>query len=192
MAYHHASLKRTARYSVLGALTLFLVISSAPVDLTPQPTRAMQRHVLGHGALQAVLTPPAFAQRLSAADFATHVYTRMPSLPLENEYVDEEAGGVDPDNTLLSRLIRYHLYVARRSPNYRLDWKITLADYLGVNDWIRDEEYPSSSDLTVNPKDGDIEAIRALNRAERDALVQELVTIFAEQGDRLPTYGQGY
>jgi hypothetical protein len=101
-------------------------------------------------------------------------------------------GEVDPDNTLLGRFIRYHLYVARRSPNYRLDWKITLADYLGVNDWMRDEEYPGSSDLTLNPKDGDIDAIRSLNRTERDALVEELVSFFEEQGDRIPSYGFGY
>lgn len=189
---HVISLARCGLYSVLGSLGLFLALSVAPMVHFPGEMKGVPSLLWANLWANMEITSPAFAQRLSAADVADQIYGQLPDLPLENDYVDHEMGDVDPDNTLLSRFIRYHLYVARRSPNYRLDWKITLADYLGVNDWMRDEEYPGSSDLTLNPKDGDIEAIRSLNRAERDALVQELVSFFEEQGDRIPSYGFGY
>ncbi len=181
-------------YSVFGALSLLLALSITPVAYSPESIKPKHRENNVHPLvlLPVQILSPAFAQRLSPADLADQIYARLPYLPLENDYVDDEMGDIDPGNTLLSRFIRYHLYVARRSPDYRLDWKITLADYLGLNDWIREEEYPGSSDLTLNPKDGDVEAIQSLSRAERDALVSELVALFEEQGDRIPSYGFGY
>lgn len=69
---------------------------------------------------------------------------------------------------------------------YRFDWKISLADYLGLNDFLRGETYPGRSYLTVNPMEGDIAAIRQLNRQQRDALVSTLATFYAQQAG-LPT-----
>jgi hypothetical protein len=109
------------------------------------------------------------------------VYQLIPELPLENHYINARTGEASPNNTLVSRLIRYHLYTKSRPPNYRLDWKLTMADYLGANDWIRAELYPSGDTLTVNPMEGDVAVIRSLNRAQRDALVNAMVTIFNGQ-----------
>lgn len=106
------------------------------------------------------------------------VYQKLPNLPLENKYVSRETGKVNPDNTLVDRLIRYHLYVKGRGPNYRLDWKLTLADYLGANELLQENVYPGADTLRQNPLEGDRAAIARLNRKQRDALVQTLVSIF--------------
>jgi hypothetical protein len=106
------------------------------------------------------------------------IYQRLPDLPLENQYVNKESGKVDPDNTLVGRLIRYHVYVKGRPPFYRLDWKMTLADYLEINEVMDEAIYPSSDTLRKNPTAGDVAAIKKLNRAQRDALIQALVDAF--------------
>lgn len=106
------------------------------------------------------------------------VYQKLPNLPLENKYVSRETGKVNPDNTLVDRLIRYHLYVKGRGPNYRLDWKLTLADYLGANELLQENVYPGADALRQNPLEGDRAAIARLNRKQRDALVQTLVSVF--------------
>jgi hypothetical protein len=106
------------------------------------------------------------------------VYQKLPNLPLENKYVSRETGKVNPDNTLVDRLIRYHLYVKGRGPNYRLDWKLTLADYLGANELLQENLYPGADALRQNPLEGDRAAIARLNRKQRDALVQTLVSVF--------------
>lgn len=111
-------------------------------------------------------------------DVWQQVYKQLPNLPLENKYVNKETGKVDPDNTLVGRLIRYHLSVKGRPAIYRLDWKLTLADYLGVNEEINQSRYPGSDTLRQNPIEGDLAAIGHLNRVQRDALVQVLVNIF--------------
>lgn len=106
------------------------------------------------------------------------VYQKLPNLPLENKYVSRETGKVNPDNTLVDRLIRYHLYVKGRGPNYRLDWKLTLADYLGANELLQENVYPGADALRQNPLSGDRAVIARLNRKQRDALVQTLVSVF--------------
>jgi hypothetical protein len=125
--------------------------------------------------------PPALAQRVRPEGVWQIVYERMPSLPKENQYVNKESGKVDADNTLAGRLIRYHLYVAGRSPLYRFDWKLTLADYLGLglNGAFDETSYPSRAALRTNPVEGDRAAIKQLNRAQREALVQALVDAFS-------------
>jgi len=70
------------------------------------------------------------------------VYEKLPDLPKENHYVLRETGEVDADNTLMRRSIRYHIFVKSRPPNYRLDWKLTLADYLDANEFISESIYP--------------------------------------------------
>ncbi len=120
----------------------------------------------------------AFAQSISPRDVWRQVYKQLPDLPLENQYVNKETGEVDSDNTLANRLIAYHIYGKGRTPNYRLDWKLTLADYLGANELILEEVYPGFKTLRSNPITGDRAAIERLNRQQRDALVQTLVSIF--------------
>lgn len=139
-----------------------------------------------------LLQPSAvMAQRLRASDIAEMVYRQHPELPRANQYISTESGDVDEDNTLMSRLIRYHLYVAQRFPVYRLDWKLTFADYLGANEWIFAEQYPGAADLRTNPRDQDLAAIQQLNRAERDAVIDTLVEIFSSDGARLPGFRGG-
>jgi len=122
--------------------------------------------------------PTTTSETVSPSEVWRQVYKQMPNLPLENHYVNKETGKVDSDNTLVSRLIRYHIYVKGRPPIYRLDWKLTLADYLGANETMVDSQYPGSDTLRQNPIEGDRAAINRLNRSQRDALVQVLVNIF--------------
>lgn len=123
---------------------------------------------------------PALAQRVRPEGAWQAVYERLPDFPKENQYVSKETGKVEADNTLVGRFIRYHLYVAGRSPSYRFDWKLTLADYLGLglNGAFDETSYPSRATLRTNPVEGDRAAINRLNRVQREALVQTLVTVF--------------
>ncbi|HEY9599602.1 MAG TPA: hypothetical protein V6D33_18220 [Cyanophyceae cyanobacterium] len=136
---------------------------------------------------QGIGVPSATAQVSRAQDVWQQVYQRLPNLPRENQYVSKETGKVDSDNTLVSRLIRYHLYVKNRLPNFRFDWKMTMADFLGANDYLVEDQYPSANTLTTNPMEGDRAAIQKLSRAEREALVNTLVSIFSPTITQTPT-----
>ncbi|MDX2228629.1 MAG: hypothetical protein NW220_03260 [Leptolyngbyaceae cyanobacterium bins.349] len=127
----------------------------------------------------------AIAQIIRTEGVSRRVYEQLPDLPRENQYVNRETGKVSEDETLVNRLVRYHLYVRGRPPFYRLDWKLTLAEYLGFAGQLNDSEYPGAAKLNKNPMTGDLAAIRQLNRAQRDALVQALVDAFTPQG-RVP------
>lgn len=118
------------------------------------------------------------------------VYQQLPDFPLENNYVSKEGGKVDPNNTLAGRLIRYHLFVKGRPPNYRFDWKVTLADYLGATpEYLEEGVYPGADVLRVNPIERDRTVIQSLNRAQRDALIQVLVDIFSGNTPNIPAAG---
>jgi hypothetical protein len=121
---------------------------------------------------------PALAQRVKVAEAAAQVYQVLPDLPRENSYALRQTGKVDSDNTLASRLIRYHIYVKGRPASYRLDWKLTLADYLDANELMDLALYPGRDVLQENPMESDKAAISRLNRAQRDALVGALASIF--------------
>ncbi|MBW4644191.1 MAG: hypothetical protein KME23_14605 [Goleter apudmare HA4340-LM2] len=129
---------------------------------------------------------PAIAQRISPSDVWQLVYQQLPDFPQENQYISKETGKVAETNTLVSRLIRYHIYVKERTPNYRLDWKLTLADYLDVNETIYDTTYPGHDTLRQNPIEGDRAAITRLTRRQRDALVQVLTDIFNPKSQNTP------
>nr|WP_313950128.1 hypothetical protein [Nostoc sp. FACHB-110] len=131
--------------------------------------------------------PSAVAQRVSPSDVWQQVYQKLPDFPKENKYISKETGKVAETNTLVSRLIRYHIYIKERSPIYRFDWKLTLADYLGANETMYDTTYPGSDILRQNPLDGDRAAIASLSRSQRDALVQALVNIFSPDLQNQPT-----
>jgi hypothetical protein len=126
-------------------------------------------------------TQPAYAQRVSSTEVWQQVYKQLPDLPKENQYISKETGKVAENNTLVSRMIRYHVYVKGRPPNYRLDWKLTLADYLDANELMYDGSYPGNDTLRQNPFEGDRTAIRRLNRRQRDALIQALVNGFSQK-----------
>jgi len=126
--------------------------------------------------------------QVRAQDAWKFVYEKLPDLPIENNYISQETGKVDPNNTLVGRLIRYHVFVKGRPPNYRLDWKLSLADYLGATpDYLVEDVYPGKDVLRKNPMEGDRAAIQSLNRTQRDALVQALVDVFTQSsGSRTP------
>ncbi|GAB4344074.1 MAG: hypothetical protein OHK0047_36900 [Leptolyngbyaceae cyanobacterium] len=126
----------------------------------------------GHGAI---------AQIIRSDDAWKKVYEQLPDFPKENQYINKETKKVAEDDTLVGRLIRYHLYVKGRIPFYRLDWKLTLADYLEISGRMDENNYPSGNKLNRNPAAGDIAAIQKLNLAQRNALVQALVNAFATQ-----------
>jgi hypothetical protein len=139
--------------------------------------------VLGSGAGKSIDTnlfsiQPAYAQRITPSDVWQLVYQQLPDFPRENKYISKENGKVAENNTLVNRLIRYHIYTKGRAPIYRLDWKLTLADYLGANEIMYDITYPGNDSLRENPIEGDRKAISRLTRNQRDALVQVLVNIF--------------
>lgn len=121
---------------------------------------------------------PAIAQRISPSDVWQQVYQQLPDFPRENKYLSKQTGKVAENNTLASRLIRYHIYIKERAPNYRLDWKLTIADYLDANEAIYDPTYPGNDTLRENPLEGDRATIKRLNRHQREALVQVLTNIF--------------
>ncbi|MEO8890455.1 MAG: hypothetical protein ABI417_02790 [Coleofasciculaceae cyanobacterium] len=123
-------------------------------------------------------TQPATAQIFSAPDAWRKVYQLLPSFPKENQYVSRETGKVDENSTLASRLIRYHVFVKNRPPGYRMDWKLTLADYLGVNQYLVESQYPGSTTLRTNPMESDRAAINKLTRKQRNDLVNVLASIF--------------
>ncbi|WGV26770.1 hypothetical protein [Halotia branconii] len=150
------------------ALTVLMVVSVLVLGLGVG--KLMPTNLLGISS--------ALAQRVSPGDVWQQVYQQLPDLPKENKYNRKDSGKVADNNTLASRLIRYHIYIKGRSPIYRLDWKLTLADYLGVNEIMYDTTYPGNDTLQQNPIAGDRTAIKNLTRQQRNALVQVLVNIF--------------
>lgn len=121
---------------------------------------------------------PAVAQSAEAQEVADQVYQQLPDLPQENQYISKQTKKAATDNTLVKRLITYHTLVKGRSPIYRLDWKITLADYLGLNDWLDAKAYPGHGFLKSSAMEGDRKVIQQLNRQQRDALIQTLVNLY--------------
>lgn len=158
-------------------INLFLLMVALP---TRQEQPQYSRQLLPRFRFVQLLQPAQAQQRyLRMEEAAPEVYRLLPELPLENQYVDREDGKASEENTLISRLIRYHVYVKGRPFSYRLDWKLTLADYLGVNERISPDTYPSGDALKTNPLAGDRAAISKLSRTQRDQLVGVLVSIFA-------------
>jgi hypothetical protein len=163
-------LRQLSRLLLRAILTMGLVISFAAL-----PAASPQAD---HPWASSVHLPAATAQRVQIDQVWQQVYQEVPGIPLENEYVNKDTGDVSTNNTLINRLIRYHIYVKGRPTAYRLDWKLTLADYLGVNERMDEQTYPSGTSLRINPLDRDVTAVRSLNRAQRDALVNVLVSLF--------------
>ncbi len=137
----------------------------------------------GYGQSAIVISPvsaqqPFVSQSVRPEAAATIIYQRLTYLPQENQYVAQETGQIAADNTLVTRLIRYHQDLKKRPTRFRLDWKLTLADYLGVNELMNLERYPGYSTLSSNPMENDVKAIRTLNRRQREELVDLLVSLY--------------
>jgi hypothetical protein len=132
------------------------------------------------GSLSFLGMQPVMAQRVDVGNVWQKVYQQLPYLPKENNYTRKEGGSVAENNTLVSRMIQYHTFVKGRPPNYRFDWKLTIADYLGINEAMTDSSYPGANTLRRNPLDSDRAAIKKLSRSQRNALVQALVNSFSQ------------
>ena len=156
------------------AVTLTVAIAFLSLPGWADASRFGIKNAKVHSEVIAQSVPPSPITR----DIWKQVYQKLPDLPLENKYVSRETGKVNPDNTLVNRLIQYHIYVKGRSPNYRLDWKLTLADYLGANEVIQEGTYPGANTLRSNPLEGDRASLNRLTRKQRNALVQSLESIF--------------
>lgn len=130
-------------------------------------------------AAQSRSTP---SNRISPSAISAQIYEQHPDFPLENQYISSETGSPATDNTLLSRVIRYHLYVQNRPTAFRLDWKLTLADYLGAFERMSEERYVNYG-LQDSPLEGDMAAIEALTLEERDRLANALYESFTANGN---------
>jgi hypothetical protein len=128
--------------------------------------------------VQAQNAPSQNPQRITVESVWHRVYELLPDLPKENQYISKETGKEATSNTLVGRLIRYHLFVKGRPQIYRLDWKLTIADYLGANDVMFEGVYPGGDTLRQNPMDSDRAAITRLTRSQRDALVNTIISLF--------------
>ena len=120
-------------------------------------------------------TLPANANIVRTAEIAQKIYTELPEIPLENQYFNQKLKKIDPNNTLINRILRYHAFTKGRPADMRLDWKLTLADYLGANDIMDPATYPSHDVLNKNPLDNDRAAVNTLTRSMRDQLIDRLI-----------------
>lgn len=173
---------RRWRWLTVGCATAgwLLGLAAMPV-MKPNTLRGDMRGIataVGNTMGNTVMMPGAIAQPFRPADAWPEVYERLPDLPREDHYISRSASEPNPSENLVSRMIRYHVYVKSRPIQYRLDWKLTIADYLGAHQWITADLYPGASSLRSNPLDGDTAVISSMSRAQRDQLVQALVDVF--------------
>jgi hypothetical protein len=129
---------------------------------------------------------PILAQSLRPEGAAYIIYQRLPFIALENQYRRNDTGEIDKDHTLISRLIRYNEDTKRRS-SYRIDWQLTIADYLGANENIDADRYPGSTTLQINPTKGDVAAIGKLTQAQRQSLIALLTELYAPPQETRPS-----
>lgn len=127
---------------------------------------------------QGIGIAPVLAQSLRPEGAAYLIYPRLSFLPQENQYLRKDTGEVDQEHTLVSRFIRYNEDVKKRS-SYRIDWQLTMADYLGANESIDVDRYPGSATLQINPAQADIAAINKLTLAQRQAFISLLEELYA-------------
>ncbi|MEM9948708.1 MAG: hypothetical protein AAF810_21965 [Cyanobacteria bacterium P01_D01_bin.36] len=126
---------------------------------------------------QPAVAQPEPIRRVSPSVLSARVYEQLPNFPLENQYISSETGNIDTNNTLASRFIRYHIYIQNRPTNFRLDWKLTLADYLGAFERISPNRYADYG-LRENPLSADIAAIESLSPSQRNTFINTLYETF--------------
>lgn len=154
---------------LLLAALLAVIALIAPSLLSHPPISLAQAQLLS--------STPASARQINPATLATEIYGRLPDLPLENQYISRETGQPDLENTLVSRIIRYHVYIQKRPTHFRLDWKLTLADYLDAFEPLSADRYPALG-LRENPMAGDRAVVQSLDPLQRDRLVNTLYETF--------------
>ena len=161
---------RWVRFAAGVILAALVIVAShlglGLMGLTDQPAQAQPALVL---------------RRVDPVAIATQIYQQHPDFPLENTYLNLSDQSPAPDNTLVSRFIRYHIFLKDRPGNFRLDWKLSIADYLGAFQEINPDVYPFHDLLTENPMAGDIDAIRQMTREQRNLMVQSLFDLFTGQ-----------
>ncbi|XLQ12440.1 MAG: hypothetical protein KPI85_05045 [cyanobacterium endosymbiont of Epithemia adnata isolate EadnSB Bon19] len=175
---YRSYLRQNIRLLIIFLLSATLVIEGGRFKLSRGNSFRVQ-------PINAQTLRPINAQTLRPEEAAGIVYNKLSYLPKENQYIRKDTKRIDPVQTLISRFIRYHRDLKRREPSVSLDWKITLADYLGVNESMKKDRYPGSSTLQNNPFTPDVEAIRELNRHQRQELVDLLVSIYAPKQKKL-------
>jgi hypothetical protein len=171
---------KKARFALVALIILGLTVLRFPIYGLFRESYILSNY-LNFFTPKSVLAQDAPSQnprRITSENVWQRVYEVLPDLPKENQYISRETRKEATNNTLVSRLIRYHLFVKGRPPIYRLDWKFTIADYLGVNEIMFENVYPGGDTLRQNPMDGDRAAITRLTRSQRDALINTLVSIF--------------
>ncbi|MEO1386844.1 MAG: hypothetical protein AAFV85_05625 [Cyanobacteria bacterium J06634_6] len=166
-----------ALLTALFALCAIAIILIGRPITTPVPVQVSLP--IGQSTAIAQPAPP---RRVTPSVIATQIYQQLPYLPLENQYISSRTGTAATEDTLVSRVIRYHVYIKQRPSVFRLDWKLTLADYLGAFERIDPERYPDYN-LQENPRANDIEAIASLTRAQRNELVNALYEAFTAPAD---------
>ncbi len=155
---------------------------SVPISF---PRRILISTLMVLTSISLVPTLPAWSQLRLIPEAAEQVYAAIPDLPLENTYTPGPTSNVPPQqDTLIRRMMLYHLQEKGRSLTSRLDWKLTFADYLGANEPILAATYPGSQWLTENPLNGDRQAFQTLTRSERNQLLETLLITFG--GDPTP------
>jgi hypothetical protein len=131
---------------------------------------------LGVG-LSLFLACPSPSQTVRVGDAWKTVYQQLPELARSDQYVSRETKQPDSSNTFVGRLISYHLYTKNRPAAVRLDWKLTIADYLNANEDIDSDNYPTQKRMQTHPLEGDRAIIQQLTRTQRDQLIQVLITV---------------
>ncbi len=135
--------------------------------------------------LAVVPSSPSWSQLRLIPAAEQSVYEALPTFPRETQYVPRDSDDTNEDpSTLVRRLMLYHLQVKGRSLSSRLDWKLTLADYLEANEPMFPQAYPGARTLTENPFNRDRELIKALTRPERNQVLEVILTAFG--GDPTP------
>ena len=119
---------------------------------------------------------PAQAQLSRVEGAVQEVYRLMPELPLEDGY--PATGDSRGFRTLMHRLMVYHIQVMGRTPFSRLDWQLTLADYLDANEVMLVQNYPGATIFATNPYHGDRTVIQSLTRPQRHNLLRALLISF--------------
>lgn len=166
----HLSLKQAIIFTLSLVSTLILTNSSFYADNFPIGVSCITDECLTH--------PSVLAQSLSPERVSEMLYQKNSSFPLENNYKSAETGEIATENTLITRIVRYHQYVKARPTRFRLDWKLTLADYLGKNEVIIENNYPGYKTLDTSPLPQDRQVIKDLTMEQRDTLVNTLVSIY--------------
>lgn len=119
------------------------------------------------------LMPPVQAQLREIPRITEAVYAAMPNLPRLDQF--RTGSGESLETSFVRRVLLYHMRSEGRSLRSRLDWKLTFADYLGINLTMFAQQYPGADQFTENPYNADLEALRALSRAEREQLLAILL-----------------